>query len=142
VRHAETLRRGEDGAHSRSSVEEVLEVVEQEQELPPSEETGEVVARSDRLGYLRRHELGVGEAGERNPEDAVAQRADQLGRDLEREASLSRAARIRDGEEPCAVGEQRDELTELVVPPDERARSDRQVGGVKVRSGGKSPSLS
>ncbi len=55
----------------------MLEVVEQDQELLPPEETGEVVARSDRLRYLRRQKFGVGEAGERDPENAVPERSDE-----------------------------------------------------------------
>ena len=37
----------------------MLEVVEQDQELLLAQETGEVVARSDRLRYFRREELGI-----------------------------------------------------------------------------------
>ena len=56
---------------------------------------------------------------------------DELGRDLEREAGLPGAAGPGDGEQARAVREQRDELLELVLPPDERARGDRQVRRVE-----------
>ena len=109
----------------------MLEVVEQDQELLAPQETVELVSRPDRLRYLRRNELRVGEARERDPEDAVAQRADQFGCDLERQTSLSCTTRTGDREQPRAVGEQCDELAELVLSTDERARRDWQVGGVE-----------
>ena len=65
----------------------MLEVVEEQQELPSSEEPGEIVGRADRLRNLRVEELGV-RTDERHPEDAVALRADELGRDLQRERVL------------------------------------------------------
>ena len=129
------LRRGEERRSTVGRrVEEMLEVVEEEQQLPSAEEAGEVVGRADRLRDLRGHELGVGEAGERHPEDAVAQRADELGRDLEREARLAGAAGPGEREQARAVREQRDELVELALPADERARGDGQVRGVERRA--------
>ena len=79
-------------------------------------------------------ELGVGEAGERHPEDAVALRADELGRDLEREARLPGAARAGEREEARAVREQRDELLELAAPS-RRAGSRRRAGWSRRASG-------
>ena len=85
-------------------------------------------------------ELGVGEARERHPEDAVAQRADELGRDLKREAGLPGASRPGDGQKPRAVREQR--------RPAHRARALSRRAGLaatgrfvasSVLSGGKSP---
>ena len=50
--HAELGRGGEHRAHRGRGVEQVLEVVEEEQQLPPAEEPGEVVASADRLRDL------------------------------------------------------------------------------------------
>ena len=58
-------------------------------------------------------------------------RADELGSDLERQARLSAASRPGDGEEACAVREQRDELSQLLLPTDERARRHGEVRGVE-----------
>ena len=109
----------------------MLEVVEQEQELPPAEESGQVVGGADRPGDLRGQELGIGETRERHPEDAVAELPDELGRDLKRETRLARAARAREGQEARAVREQGDELFELTLAADERDRDDWQVGRVE-----------
>ena len=62
----------------------MLEVVQEEQELPPAEEPRQVVGCPDRLGDLRGQELGIRETRERHPEDAVIDPADELRRDLER----------------------------------------------------------
>ncbi len=136
---ADAAARAEDGADGRGGVEEVLEVVEEEQELPPAQESGEVVRRADRLRDLGVEERGVGKAGERHPEDAVALRADELGRDLEREPRLAGAARPRECDETLAVGEQRDELLDLALTAGERARRERQVGGVERAKGREVP---
>jgi hypothetical protein len=109
----------------------VFEVVEQDQELLAAKESGEVVARSDRLRELRGHELGVGETGKRHPEDTVSQRSDELRCNLERKAGLPGTSGSRDGEEARAVRELLDELADLALSPDERARGDRQIGGVE-----------
>ena len=113
----------------------MLEVVEQEQELPPAEESRQVVRGPDRLGKLRRQELGVREARERHPEDTVREAPDELRGDLQREARLAGAARARDGDEPRPVREQRDELLELTLAADERDRDDGQIGGVERPEG-------
>ena len=129
--HAHPGAGAEDRADGRRRLEQVLEVVEEEQELPAAEKPGQVVGRSQRLRDLGVEERGVGEADERHPEDAVALGAHELGRDLEREPGLPRAARPGEREEARAVREQRDELLELVLPPHERARGDGQVRGVE-----------
>ena len=117
--------------HGGSGVEEMLEVVEEDQQLPCAEKADEVVERPDRLRDLGGHELRVREPGERHPEDAVVQRAGELGRDLQCESGLARAARPGHGDEPRAAREQRDELLQLVLSPDERARGDGQIGRVE-----------
>ena len=109
----------------------MLEVVEQEQQLLSAEERGQVVARADRLGDLGHDELGVGERRERHPEDAVRERPDELRGDLEREPRLPGAARAGHGDEPRPVREQRESLSELSLPPDERAPTIGQVRRVQ-----------
>ena len=132
----------EDRADDRSGVEEVLEVVEEEQELPPAEESREVVGGTDRLGDLRGQELGIREARERHPEDTVVERPDEFRRDLEREACLSRTARACDGDEARPF--------ESIATSSSSSRS-RPMSGIEttgrlvassVRRGGKSPSPS
>ena len=62
----------------------MLEVVDEEEQLLPAEESGEVVASPNRLGDLGRDDVRIGEARERHPEDAVGDRPDELRGDLER----------------------------------------------------------
>ena len=109
----------------------MLEVVEENEERPAAEEAGEVVRRPDRLRELRGEELGIGEPRERHPEDAVGERPDELGRDLERESGLAGAAGPGDRHEARPVREHGDELLELALAPDERHRDDREIGGVE-----------
>ena len=124
-------RGGEELADRGRGVEEVLEVVEEDEELPAAQEAGEVVRRSHRPRDLGRHELMVGQSRERDPEHAIVQRPDELGGDLQGEAGLPGAAGPGDRQESRPVGEQRDELLELSLSPDERDRDDGQVGGVE-----------
>ena len=125
----------EDLADDGSGGEEVLEVVEEEQELPPAEESREVVGGPDGLGDLRGQELGIRETRQRHPEDAVVELPDEFRRELESEPCLARAARARDGDEARPVREHRDELLELPLAADERDRDDRQVGCVERPEG-------
>jgi hypothetical protein len=128
---ADAAAGSEDRTHGRGGVEEMLEVVEQEQDLSPAEEPGQIVGRADRLRDLGVEQRGIGEADQWHPEDAVALRAYELRRDLEREPGLARAAGAGERHEPFAVREHRDELLDLALPPDERARGERQVRGVE-----------
>ena len=129
----------EDRADSRSGIEEVLEVVEEEQELSPAKEPGQVVGCPDRLRNLGGQELGVREPRERHPEDAVMEPADELGGDLEREPGLSRPSGAGEREETRPVRELRNELLELLLAPDERCRDDGEVGCVERAERGKVP---
>ena len=58
-------------------------------------------------------------------------RADELGGDLERESRLASAAGPGERQQARAVGEHGDELRELALPADERARGEGQVGRVE-----------
>jgi hypothetical protein len=131
--HASSGASSEDPAHDGRGVEDVLEVVEQDHELPPAEESREVVASPDGLGDFRGHELGIGEAREGYPEHAIAEPADELRRDLEREARLARAARARDGDKVRAVREHCHKLVQLPLAADHRRRAHRQVRELRSR---------
>jgi hypothetical protein len=109
----------------------VLEVVEEQEELTTTEEPGQIVGRADRLRHLRVEQRWIREPDERYPEDAVALRADELRRDLECEPRLAGAARTGERDEPLAVREHRDELLDLALPADERARREREVRRVQ-----------
>ena len=129
--HAQALRGREERAHRGRAVEQVLEVVEEDEELPVSEEAREVVRGSEHLRELRMQELRIRQACERNPEHSIAQGAHQLRADLQSEPGLAGATGPGEREEARAVREQPDELLELALPPDERARGDRQVRRVE-----------
>src|SRR5919198_3970116 len=113
----------------------MLEVVEEEQELPPAEESRQVVWSPDRLSDLRGQKLGIREPREGDPEDAVVAPPDEPSRYLQREPCLAGAARARDGEKALPVRERRDELLELALAADERNRDDWQVGGIERPEG-------
>ena len=117
----------------------MLEVVEQDQELLLAQETGEVVARPDRLRYLRREELGIRQAGERRPEDAVPERADELGCDLKRFPAPPGPVMVSNR----VLWESRatSSRTSCTLPTSGLAATGRLVAS-RVRSGGKSPSPS
>ena len=138
-----SARGREQGAHRRSGIEEMLEVVEQDQELLAAEESDEVVARSHCLPEFRGHEFRVGQPGERHPEDAVAEPATSSAATWSAEAGLTGSSRPGDGQKPRAAREQRDELVRPPAPS-LRAGSRRRAGWWRQAScsGGKSPSPS
>jgi hypothetical protein len=108
----------------------VLEVVQKQYELAAAQEAAQVVGCADRLRNLGGHETRVGERAKGNPEDTVRDRADELGRDLKREPSLTRAARPGDRDEP-SIAEQLDELGHCSLASEERARRDWKIRGVE-----------
>jgi hypothetical protein len=124
---AELARRGEQRREPRCGVEQVLEVVEHEQQPLPAQVLDQVFARADGLRDLRQHELRVGDARERHPVDGVESLPDELGRDLEREPRLARAAGAGDRDEARPVLEHAEEFAQLAFAAEQRARRDRQV---------------
>ena len=96
---AQTTRAREQRPDARRRSEQVLEVVEQQQDVLSVQEARQAVARAEGLRDLRLDELGIGERGQRHPEHAVAERAHQLGGDLQREARLPRPAGPGHGDE-------------------------------------------
>ena len=91
--HAQAARGREHVCDRGSRIEEVLEGVEHEQELAFAQEAWQVVGGAEGLRDLREDELAVRQPDERHPEDAVVQRAVELGGDLEREPRLAGARR-------------------------------------------------
>ena len=128
---AELARRGEQRGESLGGGEQVLEVVEREQQPLAAQVLDQVLARADGLRDLRQHELRVGYACQRHPVDGVELLPDELGRDLEREPRLPGAAGARDRDEALPVLEHPDELVQLALAAEQRARRDRQVRRVE-----------
>ena len=108
----------------------MLEVVQEKHELAAAEEAAEIVGCADRSRDLGRDEARVGERAQSNPEDPVRDGADELGRDLKRKPRLPRSPRPGDGDQP-PLAEKLDELGHLSLASEQRARRDRQVGGVE-----------
>ena len=102
------------------------------EELPAAQEPGEIVRCADGLRDLG----GTGAPDRRAPraEPRRHRRAD-VPTSSAATWSASRVFPVPPGpvtrEQPRAVREQRDELVELVLPPDERARGDGQIGRIE-----------
>ena len=88
------------------SIQQMLEVVEEDQRLTAAQVRDEVVPGAELVRNARQHELGVAETCERHPEDAVGEALDQFGGDLERQPGLPRAAGAGDRHHLGAVLEQ------------------------------------
>ena len=109
--HPQPVSGSEERREVRRSREQMFEVVEQQQQLLfPAQIAKKVVAGRERSCDLRQDELGIGQAGERNPEHSVRERADQFGRDLQRESGLTRPAWAGDSHQARPLREQRHEL--------------------------------
>ena len=118
---------GKDRRDLRGDLDHLLEVVEQEQHLPFSDVLGEAVRRPDGLGDRRRHERGVAERGETDPEGPCLVGGDERCRGFERKARLARSARARERDEARSLLDEREHLGELCRAADERARRPGQV---------------
>ena len=106
----------------------MLEVVEQEQELPVSDVLPELLARPERLGRRLEHQARLAQRRERHPPDAVLVLGDELRRGLEGEPRLARAADPREREQAHRLAaKQIDDLGDLLRPPEERRRRDGEV---------------
>ena len=99
-----------------------------------------MLAQAERLRDRRHDELPVADRRERDEEDAVSELLDHLGGGLEREARLAGAAGARERQQADVVGQERLQLLELVVAPDQRIGwTGRFVGRLSsVFSGGNS----
>jgi hypothetical protein len=134
---ARILRRGaavQEPVHRRSRVDDPLEVVQHQEEIPVPEVAGQRVEQiRARLlphpqgrGDVRGNQGGVRHRAQVDHVHAVVYPVDLLGGDPQRQAGLAGAARPGEGEEPGA-GEQFADLGELPLPSDERGSRWRQV---------------
>ncbi len=112
---------------------QVLEVVEHEQQPLIADVVGEAPFRPDGLRRSREHVGRIAERCEWHPEDAVWIQVAGRARCLQREARLADAARTGQRDEPRVVdGEQRRELGQLALAPEERGRGHGQVRAVEA----------
>ena len=105
-----SLRLGRPRAAARAGrrLDHLLEVVEQQQELALADVLGEAVLRPERLRDRLRHERGVAQRGQADPEDARLECGHELGGGLDGEAGLARAAGAGEGDQARAVAKQRE----------------------------------
>ncbi len=125
--NAQPSRAREEAAHGGCSVQQVLEVVQEQQDALSLQEVAQAVPSAEGLGDLRLDQLRIGDRRERNPEHTVAERADELRGDLEGEAGLPGAARAGHGHLSRAVPEEREHVRQLALPAEERACGQRKV---------------
>ena len=109
-------------------LDHLLEVVEEEQQLPLADVLGEAVPGAERLRDRLGDERGVAQRGEPDPEDAGLVRRDERRRRLEREPRLARAAGAGERDEARARSRCVESTSrELRSRADEGARRARQV---------------
>ncbi len=84
-------------------LDDLLQVVEQEQQLPLADVFGEAVLDPERLRDRLGDERRVAKRGEPDPEDACLVLGNERGGRLEREPRLARAARAGEREEPRSL---------------------------------------
>jgi hypothetical protein len=111
----------------RRGIDHLLEVVEEQQELPLADVLQEPVLRPERLRDLVRDQYRVAERRQADPEDARLELRNERGGGLDREPSLARAARSGQRQQPGAVLKQRRDLRDLRLPADERAGRPREI---------------
>ena len=114
------------------SVDDLLEVVEDEKQALTSDVRGKTVLDSKYLRCAPEHELGITDGRERHPEDAVRIVVGAITRCLSSEASLAGAARAGEREQAYVVAsEQLDDLSELALPAQEGGRRHGQLRAVE-----------
>ncbi len=115
------------------SVQQVLEVVQQEQHAHVADERPErLLARPEGLSGLVEDEARIAHWSERHPEDTVGILVGRLRRSLQRQPCLAGAAGAGEGEQANIVtGEQLDDLRELALAADERRRRHREIRAVE-----------
>ena len=134
---ARILRPGgrvQEPVHRRSRVDDPLEVVQHQQEIPVPEVGGqrveEIRARllphAQGRGDVRGNQGGIRHRAQVDHVHAVVEPVDLLGGDPQRQAGLANAARPGEGDEPGA-GEQLADLGDLARASDERGSRWRQV---------------
>ncbi len=122
-------------------VEHLLEVVDDEQQRLVLERTSEraiqrlspVLLHPERLRNRRNHERRIGDRGEGDVEDAVAELVDELRAHRQGEPGLSRPAGAGHGHEPdVRPAQQCSQFLELLAAPDQRRGCERQVRVVQA----------
>ncbi len=88
---------GEERGELGRGLDHLLQVVEQEQQLPLADVLGKAVLGAERLGDRLRDERRIAERGEPDPEDARLVLGDERRGGLEREPGLARSRRGRSG---------------------------------------------
>ena len=115
-------------AQVRRRLDHLLEVVEQEHELPLFDVLGEALLGAQCLRDRLHHERRLAQRGERDPEDPRLERGHELCGRLERKPRLAGATRPGERQEPRTVPEQADKLIALPPSADEGGDRPRQVG--------------
>jgi hypothetical protein len=123
---------GGDARELGPSINDSLEVVQHEQQLAVPKELDKITPRADHARDRRQDERGVAHGAEVDEPDAVAEVADELGCDLEREPRLADPARAGERDEPRAASDQLEEVGQLLLPADERLELERQVRVVQA----------
>ncbi len=106
----------------RRRLDHLLQVVEQQQQLPLADVLGEPVRGAERLRDRLGDERRIAERGQADPEDARLVLGHERRRRLDREPCLARAAGAGQRDEARSVLEPREHLEQLVVSAHERAR--------------------
>ena len=132
-------RAGQDGAR----VQQVLAVVDHEQEAFAGKEVrerderpvGRAVLGTERDEDGLRDEQRVVDRGQRREPDAIGKAARHLGGSADRQPRLAHPATARQRQQ--ARGRQQPlDFMQLVAPPDEAGRLDRQFRSPSLRGGG------
>ena len=111
----------------RSRLHHLLEVVEQQQQLPVCDVLREPAPCPEHLRDRLCHQRGIAERGQADPEHARLERRHELGGNLEREPRLTRPSRPGQCDQARAVPKQTKHLVPLARPTDERRSGTRQV---------------
>ena len=107
-------------------LDDLLEVVEEHEQPLVRHVLDQAVVGADRRSDRALDERGIAERLQRNPEDAVGELLDRVGRELERQARLAAPAGAGERHQAMRANE-RPGLLELALASDERGRLDRQV---------------
>ena len=107
-------------------VDHLLEVVEEQEQLPLADVLREPVLRAQQLTDRLGHERWVAQPRQTDPEDAGLEVADELSPGLQREPRLPRAAGAAEGDQPVPADEV-DHLCRFALAADKRRGGPRQV---------------
>ncbi len=118
---------GEERRKLGCRLDHLLQVVEQQEQLPLCNVGGEIVLGAERVGDRLTDEGGIAEGGQPDPEDACLVGTDETGSCLDRESRLARAARTCERDEAGALLDAGEHVGELSLPAQEGARGTWQV---------------